>query len=74
LPTTRLACRCKKRSMTALRTTFRQKHHTETAMERYTFWLRLRRAVLRASFSVYSVLSVVNPLPELRLCRAALPR
>jgi Flp pilus assembly protein TadD len=33
--------------MTALRTTFRQKHHTETAMERYTFWLRLRRIVLR---------------------------
>ena len=32
--------------MTALRTTFRQKHHTETAMERYTFWLRLCRIVL----------------------------
>jgi hypothetical protein len=36
--------------MTALRTTFRQKHHTETAMERYTFWLRLCRIVLPTMF------------------------
>jgi hypothetical protein len=33
--------------MTALLMTFAQKHHTETAMERHPFWLRLRRAALQ---------------------------
>src|ERR1035437_9308557 len=49
LPRTRLECRCKKRSMTALLMTFAQNIMKETAMERHSFWLRPRRAALHSS-------------------------